>query len=77
MKLTATEASSSNGISEWHNAVVRKMIKKLKLDNNTYPIDVIVSWTISVKNALQSCYGFSPKQLVFGKSANLPSNLVN
>ena len=53
------------------------MIKKLKLDNNTYPIDVIVSWAISVKNALQSCYGFSPKQLVFGKSANLPSNLVN
>ena len=29
------------------------------------------------KNALQSCYGFSPNQPVFGKSANLPSNLAN
>ena len=29
------------------------------------------------KNALQSCYGFSPNQLVFGKSTNLPPNLVN
>ena len=54
------------------------MIKKLKLDNdNTYPIDVIVSWAISAKSAPQTCYGFSPNQLVFGKSANLPSNLVN
>ena len=54
------------------------MIKKLKLDNNnTYPIDLINSWAISAKNVLQSFYGFSPNQLVFEKSANLPSNLVN
>ena len=78
MKSTAAEAPRSNGIVERHNALLVKMIKKLKLDNsNTYPIDVILSWAISAKNALQSCYGFSPNQLVFGKSANLPSNLVN
>ena len=54
------------------------MIKELKLDNNnTYLIDVIVSWAISAKNALQRCYSFSPNQRAFGKSANLPSNLVN
>ena len=48
------------------------MIKKSKLDNNnTYFIDVIVRWAISAKNALQSCYGFSPNQLIFGKSADL------
>ena len=54
------------------------MIKKSKLDNNnTYFIDVIVRWAISAKNALQSCYGFSPNQLIFGKvlicqAINLP-----
>ena len=54
------------------------MIKKLKLDNdNTYPIDVIVLWAISAKDALQTYYSFSPNQLVFGKSFNLPLNLVN
>ena len=78
MKSTVTEAPWSNGIVEGHNTILGKMIKKLKLDNNnTCPIDVIVSWANSAKNALQSCYGFSPNQLVFGKSANLPSNLVN
>ena len=77
MKSSAAEVPWSNGIIERHNAVPRKIIKKLQLDNNnTYPIDVIVSWAISAKNALQSCYGFSPNELVFGKSANLPSNLV-
>ena len=77
MKLTATEAPSSNGISEWHNAVLGKMIKKLKLDNNTYPIDVIVSWAISAKMRYKVVMALAQSNLYFGKSANLPSNLVN
>ena len=67
---------SDNG-SEFNNEPLRevceqfKMIKKLKLDNNnTYSIDAIVPWAISAKNALQCSYGFSPNQLVLGKSAN-------
>ena len=68
MKSTVAGAPWSNGIVDWQNAVLKKIIKKLKLDNsNTYPIDVIVCWAISAKNELQS-YGFSPNQLVFGKS---------
>ena len=44
------------------------MVNKLKLDNDkAYPIDVIVSWAIRATKALQTCYGFSPNQLVFGK----------
>ena len=43
MKSTAAEAPWSN-VSLNDNAIHRKMIKKLKLDNNnTYPIDVIIS----------------------------------
>ena len=78
IKSTVAEAPWFNGIVEQHNAVLEKIIKKLKLDNNNiYSIDDIVLWGISAKNWLQSCYGFSPNQLAFGKSANLPSNLVN
>ena len=78
VKSTAAEASWSNSIVERHNAVLGKMINKLLLDNySQYPIDVIVSWAVSAKNALCTSYGFSPNQLVFGKNLNLPSNLIN
>ena len=53
------------------------MIKKLKLDNNTYPIDVIVSWAISAKMRYKVVMALAQSNLYFGKSANLPSNLVN
>ena len=50
MKSTVAEALWSNGTVEQHNAVLWKMIKKLKLDNNnTYSNDVIVSWASSAK----------------------------
>ena len=78
MGFTAAETPWSNGSVERHNVTLGKNIKKSKLDNdNTYPIDVVVTWAISAKNALKTCYGFSPNQLVYGKSTNLPSNLVN
>ena len=75
MKWTTAEAPQSIGVTEQHNDVPGKIIKKLLLDNNnTYLIDVIVSWAISAENALQSYYDFGPNKLVFGISANLPSN---
>ena len=37
------------------------MISKLLLDeSNKYPIETIVAWTVSAKNALHDCYGSSP-----------------
>ena len=78
IKATPAESPWSNGIVERHNAVLEKMINKLLLDgNNKYPIDVIVAWAVSAKNALHSCYGYSPNQLVFGRNPNFPSNLIN
>ena len=46
-------------------------------ENNKYPVDVIVAWAVSAKNALHTCYGYSPNQLVFGKNPNFLSNLTN
>ena len=28
----------------------------------------MVAWAVSAKNALHNCYGYSPNQLVFGKT---------
>ena len=45
------EVSWSNGTVERHNVVIVKMVDRLKLDNdNAYPIDVIVSGDLNVKN---------------------------
>ena len=73
VKSIAAEEPWSNCIVERHNAVLGKMINNLLLDNySQYPIDVIVSWIVSAKNALHTCYGFSSNQLVFGSNPNQP-----
>ena len=78
VKTTPGECPWPDAIVERHNAVLGKMVNKLLLDeNNKYPIDVIVAWAVSAKNASHTCYGYSPNQLVFGKDANFPSNLTN
>ena len=47
------------------------------LDEKRFPIDVIVAWSVSAKNALNTCYGYSPNQLAFGGNPNFLSNLTN
>ena len=46
-------------------------------ENSKYPVDVIVAWAVSAKNPLNTCYGYSPNQLVFAKNPNFLSNLTN
>ena len=54
------------------------MINELVLDESVnYSFDVVVAWAVSAKNALMSCYGYSPNQLVFGKNPSFPSTLTN
>ena len=36
-----------------------------------------MAWAVSAKNALHTCYGYSPNQFAFGKNPNFPSNLTN
>ena len=53
VKTTPVKSPWSNGIVERHNSVLGKIVNKLILDeNNKYPIDVIVAWAVSAKNAL-------------------------
>ena len=59
---TPAESPWSNGIVEHRNAVLGKMVHKLMLDEKGFPIDFIVAWSVSAKNALNTCYGYSPNQ---------------
>ena len=78
IRTTPGESPWSNGITERHNAILGNMINKLMMDESkNYPIEVIVAWAVSAKNALHNAYGFSPNQLVFGKNPNFPSVLID
>ena len=68
-----------HGLIALLNDIMLYTKKLLKIQNQidmTYTFDVIVSWAISAKNALQTCYSINSNQLVFGQGAN-SHNLVN
>ena len=61
LKTTAAESPWSNDMVERHNTILAKTIEKLILDsNNKYSIDVVIAWTVTAKNSLNNCYGYSP-----------------
>ena len=72
IRTTAAESPWSNGLCERANAVLADMVEKV-MDDTNCSLDVAIPWAISAKNALANTYGFSPNQLVFGKSVNLPT----
>ena len=68
IKCTAAQSPRLNDITERDTAVLGKKIRKLLLDKSyDYSIDIIVAWTVSAKNVLHKCYGYSSNQLVLGK----------
>ena len=69
VKATSGESPWLNGIVKCHNAVLGKIVNKLTLDENIkYPIDVIITCVVSPKNALHTCYGYSPINLFFERT---------
>ena len=67
IRTTPGESPWSNGITE--NAILWNMINKLLIDkSNNYSVDITVA---------MGCYGFSPNQLVFNKSSNFISVLID
>ena len=41
------------------------------LVDTKFDLETVLAWAISAKNSLESFYGFSPNQLVFGRNLNL------
>ena len=73
---TAAEAPWSNGLCEKHNGIVGEVMSKIIEDTNCSP-EIALCWTIMAKNSLSNVYGFSPYQLVFGKTPKLPNVFDN
>ena len=73
---TAAESPWLNGLCERHNTFLGESIDKIIEDTNC-SLSTVVSLAVSVKNALQNNYGYSPNQLVFGQYPNFPNVLTD
>lgn len=73
---TAAESPWSNGLVEKHNHIIGEAVYKIMEDINC-SVEIALCWAVNAKNSLQSVYGFSPHQLVFGRNPNLPSAFEN
>lgn len=72
MKITAAEASWSNGISELHNVTLTDIIVKVKKDLNC-DWEAALAWAGSTKNCLIKVSSFSPHGAIFGTNIILVS----
>ena len=75
IKQTSTAAASpnQNGLNERNHAVVDRMMNKMMDVDTTMMPEVALCWSLNAKNSLEIYQGFSPFQLVFGHSPQLPS----
>lgn len=49
-----------------------------KLDkSNDYPLNIIVKYAVSAKNAQHNCFGYSTNQSLFGQNPNVRSRLIH
>ena len=74
---TAAESPFQNGICERNHAVTDNIVEKMLEDNPRMKFkDALASATFA-KNALINVHGYSPFQLVFGRSPNIPALSTN
>lgn len=72
---TAAEAPFQNGLCERNHAVVDNILTRIVADFPRLDIQTALAWACSAKNSLQSVFGFSPYQIVFGQNPKLPNIL--
>ncbi|XP_035684716.1 uncharacterized protein LOC118421507 [Branchiostoma floridae] len=69
---TAGHSPFSNGVCERNHAVMDVMLEKLVYENPKIPVDQLIAWACTAKNAMGMFAGYSPYQLVFGRNPTLP-----
>ena len=69
---TPGEAPFSNGVVERGNTMLYETMKKTQEDARC-SLETALAWAVCAKNSLQNVFGYSPNQLVLGRSVNLPS----
>ena len=74
---TAAESPFQNGICERNHALTDRIVEKMLTDDPNLDFDKALSAATFAKNSLINVNGFSPIQLVTGKSPRLPSVMDN
>ena len=74
---TGAQSPWSNGICERNHAVTDAAVCKMMEDDPHMSIETALAWAVNAKNAMLNHNGFSPYQLVYGQTPNLPSVLSN
>ena len=70
---TAAYSPNQNGTNERNHAICDNMISTIRAQDPDISASVALTWALMAKNTLQNVSGFSPFQIVFGKSPTLPS----
>ena len=70
---SAGYAPWQNGVCEKHHATVDDTLERLQEDHPDYPKEVLLAWSLMVKNSAYDQHGFSPNQLVYGTNPVLPN----
>ena len=72
---TGANAPWQNGTVERNHMTTDSIINAVKRDYPDMSLEVALAWAINAVNSMSSVRGFSPYQLVFGKSIKLPNIL--
>ena len=72
---TGANAPWQNGTVERNHMTTDSIINAVKRDYPNMSLEVALAWAINAVNSMSSVRGFSPYQLVFGKSIKLPNIL--
>ena len=73
---TPGESPFSNGAVERNSKVLYEGLMKT-MEDAKCDMETALAWTVSAKNALQNHGGYSPNQLAFGNTVNLPSVITD
>ena len=65
---TGTESPWQNGICERNHAVIDLCVENMLEDDQTLSLEVALAWAVNAKNSKSNYSGFSPYQLVLGKT---------
>ena len=77
VKTTAAYPPFSNGVCEWHNSTLTHIFNKVRLEYPNLDLDTCLAYCCYAKNSLYSNVGFTPFQIVMGKSAAIPTIIDN
>ena len=74
IKTSPSESPWCNGTVERHNGILAKMIESIMEDTGCN-LDIAIAWSVNAKNSLNSVFGFSSHQFVFGQNPKVPGLL--